>query len=94
VVDGRTIESIRGSEWFGEELEKDLRTGNFDLWVHDDPVPHQIGLMDGRLCLGAEDENRMPVAVLETEDEKAVGWARECFRRYRRRSDRLESTDV
>ncbi len=94
VVDRRTIDSIRGSEWFGEELKKDLRTDNFSLWIHEEPVSYQIGLMDGKLCLGAEDENRMPVAMLETENTEAVGWARDVFDKYRRRSDRLKSTDV
>lgn len=94
VVDRRTIESIRGSEWFGEELEKDLNTGNFDLWVHEEPVPFQIGVMDGRLCLGAEDEDRMPVAMLETENEDAVGWAKEVLERYRNGSDRLEGSEI
>ena len=94
VVDRRTIESIRGSEWFGEELEKDLRTGNFDLWVHNDPVPYQIAVMDGRLCLGAEDEDRMPVAVLETKNEDAVGCARQIFEEFRNRSEKLTPANL
>jgi predicted transcriptional regulator len=94
VVDGRTVDSIRSSDWFGEELRRDLRTGNFDLWVHEGRVPYQIGLMDGKLCLGAEDENRMPVALLETENEEAVGWAEDVFERYREGSEPLTASDV
>jgi predicted transcriptional regulator len=94
VVDRRTVESIVDSEWFGEELKKDLRTGNFDMWVHEEPVPHQIGVMDERLCLGAEDDDRMPVAVLETDNEEAVRWAKRVFGRYKDRSTRVTHADI
>jgi len=94
VVDRRTVESIRGSDWFGEELERDLRTGNFDLWVHEEDVPYQIGVMDDKLCLGAEDENRMPVAMLETRDEDAVEWGLRKFESYREDAERIEPSDV
>jgi predicted transcriptional regulator len=94
VVDRRTINSIRGSDWFGDELRRDLRTGNFDLGVHDEDVPYQIGVMDDRLCLGAEDENRMPVAMLETTDEDAVGWGKRKFESYREDAERIEPSDV
>lgn len=94
VIDERTMESVRGSEWFGGEVRQDVRSGNLRLWVHDEHVPYQIGIMDGRLCLGAEDEDRMPIAVLETENDAAVEWAENTFERYRERSRRLEAGDV
>ena len=94
IVDRRTIESIRGNEWFGEELEKDLRTGNLSLWVHENMVPHQIGVIDGRLCLGAEDDNRMPVAMLETENRGAVRWAEGVIDEYRSRACKFRLEDI
>lgn len=94
VVDRRTIESIRGSDWFGEELELDLRTGNFDLWVHEEDVPYQIGVMDDKLCLGAEDENRMPIAMLETREENAVEWGERKFESYREDAELLTPSDI
>jgi predicted transcriptional regulator len=94
VVDKRTIESIRGSEWFGEEVRKDLRTGNLTLWVYKGSVPHQIGVMDDKLCLGAEDDDRMPVAVLETEDKEAVNWAESVFGSYRDDAELITASDV
>jgi predicted transcriptional regulator len=94
VIDSRTIESIRGSEWFGEEIKKDLETGNFELWVYRGRIPHQIGIMDNKLCLGAESNDRMPIAMLETEDERAVSWAEGVYRRYKRGSERLTASDV
>jgi len=94
VIDGRIMESLRSSDWFGEEVRQDLSAGTLRLWVHDEPVPYQIGVMDDRLCLGAEDENRMPVAMLETENESAVEWAQREFKRYRERAERLAASDV
>jgi predicted transcriptional regulator len=94
VVDDRAIRSIQGSEWFGEEVRTDLGTGNLVLWVYKGTVPHQIGVMDGKLCLGAEDEDRMPVAMLETEDEEAVDWAESVFESYRDDAERITASDV
>jgi predicted transcriptional regulator len=94
VVDGRTMESIRGNDWFGEEARHDLRSGSLRLWVHEEDIPYQMGILDDRLCLGAEDEDRMPVAMLETENEDAVEWGERTFEEYRERSRRLEASDV
>ena len=94
VIDGRTINSVRENDWFGEEARQDVRSGNLRLWVHEEPVPYQVGIMDGRLCLGAEDKDRMPVALLETGNEDAVEWAKRTFEEYRERSRRLEASDV
>jgi predicted transcriptional regulator len=94
VIDRRAIASIRGSEWFGEEVRKDLMTGNLKLWVYEDEVPHQIGIFDERICLGAEDEDRMPVAVLETDDDGVVGWAESVFESYREESVLLAASDI
>lgn len=94
VIDGRTMKSIRGNDWFGEEARHDLRSGSLSLWVHDENIPYQIGILDDRLCLGAEDDDRMPVALLETEKNTAVEWAERIFEEYRKRSRRLEPSDV
>ena len=94
VIDGRIMDSLRSNDWFGEEARQDLSAGTLRLWVHDEPVPYQIGVMDDRLCLGAEDEDRMPVAMLETENDAAVEWGRRVFEEHRERSRRLEPDDV
>jgi len=94
VLDERTLESILESDLLGEGLEEDLGTGNLSIWVHGEPVPYQIGIMDDSLCLGSEDENRMPVAVLETENDAAVEWAERTFEEHRKRSRRLEPDDI
>jgi len=94
VLDRRTIDSIRNSRWFSEELEMDTETGNLRVWIHEGPVPHQVGILDEKLCLGAEDEDRMPVAVLETENEEAVEWARHTFEEYKKRSEPLSHSEL
>lgn len=94
IIDRRTLDSIRGSDLYGEELRKDLSTGNLSLWIHDEPIEYQIGVMDGVLCLGAEDENRMPVAMLETEDKEAVSWGKRVFKEFKSRSEMLYISDV
>ncbi|MDY7080853.1 MAG: MarR family transcriptional regulator [Halobacteria archaeon] len=94
VLDYRTVESVQETKWYGEELEKDLETGNLEIWIYDNEVPYQIGIFDDRLCLGAEDEDGRPTAMLETEDEDALSWARETFERYKRDEEKLLPSDI
>jgi len=94
VIDERVMETVHGSDWFAEEVRHDVRSGNLRLWIHENDIPYQMGILDDRLCLGAEDEDRMPVALLETENEDAVDWAESTFEEYRERSRRLEASDV
>lgn len=95
VVDSRTIDTVQETRWYGEELRKDLETGNLEIWIHEERVPYQIGLFDGeKLCLGAEDEEGRPTAMLETTNHDAIGWAEEAFEVYRSRSEQLLPTEI
>jgi len=94
VIDERVMETVHGSDWFGEEVRHDVRSGNLRLWIHENDIPYQMGILDDRLCLGAEDEDRMPVALLETENQDAVEWAERTFEEYRERSGRLMKSDI
>lgn len=94
VVDPPTLDSILESNILGDSLGDGLETEDLSVWVHEEPVPHQIAIMDERLCLGAVDESGMPVAVLETENAAAVAWAHDFFEEHREASRRLEPGDV
>lgn len=95
VLDSRTIDTVQETRWYGEELVEDLETGNLEIYIHEDRVPYQIGLFDGeKLCLGAEDQEGRPKAMLETADTDAVDWAERTFVQYKAESEQLLPSDI
>jgi len=93
VVDSAIPEYIDIAEWYGSGIENDLKEGRLKIWVHDD-IDYNFAVLDGKLCLGSEDESGMPDALLETTDEKAVSWAHEELERHKENSNRLTVSDV
>lgn len=94
VLDQRAYDSLLGSERYGADLAADLRETPLSLYRHEDPIPFQLGLMDETLCLGAEDRNRRPIALLETSADAAVSTGQALFERYRDRAERITPADV
>ena len=93
VVDSDIPGYVDIAEWFGDGIENALETGRLKIWVHDD-IEYNFAVLDGKLCLGSEDENGVPDAILETTDRRAVEWAREEMERHKQISDRLTVSDV
>jgi len=93
VVDSDIPGYVDIADWFGEGIEDALETDRLKIWVHDD-IEYNLAVLDGKLCLGSEDENGVPDAILETTDERAVGWARDEIERHKEGSDRLTISEV
>jgi hypothetical protein len=93
VVDSDIPGYVDIAEWFGDGIENALETGRLKIWVHDD-IEYNFAVLDGKLCLGSEDESGVPDAILETTDRRAVEWAREEMERHKQISDRLTVSDV
>jgi len=93
VVDSEIPDYVDIAEWFGDGIENALETGRLKVWVHDD-IEYNLAVLDGKLCLGSEDESGVPDALLETTDEVAVEWAHEALERHKESSDRLTVSDV
>lgn len=93
VVDSEIPDYVGIADWFGDGIENALGTGRLKIWVHDD-VEYNLAVLDGKLCLGSEDESGVPDALLETADEAAVDWAHEVLERHKESSDRLTTSDI
>jgi predicted transcriptional regulator len=93
VVDSDIPEYVDVGEWFGDGVESAIETDELKIWVHDD-IEYNLAVLDGKLCLGSEDENGVPDALLETTDEGAVEWAREEIERHKEGSERLTVSDI
>lgn len=88
VVTPRVIETMANpthTPRFGEVLEAD-RTAVF---VYDDVIPDVVGINDGIVYFGVDDEKGAPLALIETDDEAVRRWAEETFESYRERASRL-----
>lgn len=93
VVDSDIPDYVDIAEWFGNGIEDALETDRLKIWVHDD-IEYNLAVLDGKLCLGSEDESGVPDAILETTDERAVRWAHEQLERHKQDSARLTVSDV
>jgi predicted transcriptional regulator len=93
VVDSDIPEYIDVGEWFGDGIENALETGRLNVWIHDD-IEYNLAVLDGKLCLGSEDESGVPDAILEVTDERAVEWAHEQVERHKEDSERLAVSEV
>lgn len=95
VLDSRTIDTVQETRWYGEELVEDLETGNLEIHIHEEPAPYQIGVFDAeKLCIGAEDPEGRPKAMLTTTDTDAVSWAERTFKQYKQESEQLLPSDI
>lgn len=53
------------------------------VFVYDDTVPTVVGINDGVVYFGVDDDKGAPLALIETDDETVRTWAEETFESYR-----------
>lgn len=78
VLDEDAASELLSTDWYGEGLEKDLRTEYLNIRVHDD-VDRQLGILDDTVCIGVEDDTGLPKGMLECENEEVREWAESTF---------------
>lgn len=83
-------DTFRSDEQYAALIEGLRRTGDFTIEVADEPIPYYVGLVDDTVQIGVEDENGMPRALLETESEEAIEWAKRTYERYARTATPFE----
>lgn len=60
-----------------------LTSDQATVFVYDDTVPDIIGINDGVVYFGVDDDKGAPLALVETDDEAVLTWAEESFESYR-----------
>lgn len=80
---------IQSKEEYTNLIEEMESTGRIEVRVVDDSIPYYVGLLDGTVQIGVEDDNGLPRALLETDSDEARKWAERTYERYRRASESL-----
>jgi len=82
VVSAATAEAIR-SEPFVDFFREKLGTGRLTVYAHDGDLPMYLGLADDDAVeVGAEDEEGIPRALLQSTDERLRAWGEATFEEY------------
>lgn len=93
VVSGAVAATL-GDEEFAEHVERMFDAGGISLAVYDGGIPYYLGLVDGTVQLGVDDESGVPQALLESDAEDVREWAEDRYRTHRSAADALEFADL
>lgn len=72
-------------------LEDVRETGNTETYLYEAEFPFGLSVFDGKVFLGAYDEDGILRALLETDDEEVLKWAERKYNGYKRESAELDS---
>ena len=82
VVESGVAERLRNERHYAEKIEEMAATGQVEISVYDGTIPYFLGLYDGIVHVGVEDDDGMPRALIETDAEEVRSWAESTFAEY------------
>lgn len=91
VASAAVVDAMRSPE-YADALEPMLAVENFSLLVYDGAVPYFLGLVDGTVQLGVDDDG-VPAALAESDAPEVVEWAERTYERYRSAAEPVEALD-
>jgi predicted transcriptional regulator len=83
VVNSDVAELFRTQREYSELIQPLLETDHVDIHVSERRIPCYIGIVDGSVQIGANNENGIPHALLETDSQAAREWAKCLFEEFR-----------
>lgn len=83
VVSPAVGETLRTERKYVEARATLSERGRIDFYVSDDPIPAYVGVFEGGVQVGVSDDDGVPRAMVETDDERVVRWANETYEAYR-----------
>lgn len=75
-------------------LREALESGRVRLYVYGGSIPLLLMVADGTAVLAPTDENDVPVAVIETENETVRAWVEAQLDEYRKRATEVTTEDL
>lgn len=82
VVEPAVLEVFRSNPQYAPLFEEMLETGRLDVFVHEDPFPFGLAVIDGTVQLLVTEDGQ-PRALLETDSGDVRGWAERKLDEYR-----------
>lgn len=76
------LQAVR--ERFGDDAERAIENGRLLVGQYPETPPFGLFLFEDRLALAGHDEENLLRCLVETGDDRALGWARETFADYER----------
>ena len=83
VLSRGAAEIFRSKPGFRQWAETALPSDDVEVQVFDDDLPYFLGIYDDVVHIGAEDDNGMRRALVETDDATVRDWAENTFRAYK-----------
>ena len=78
------VESTVESDEFAPLMREKIQTGRSAVFVAQESLPFYLGLADdGRVQVGLADDEGLPRALLETDDDRIRAWAEGMYEDYR-----------
>lgn len=75
-------ETITAGE-YASLFREQLATGQLTVYVSDGDLPFYLGIGDGAVQIGVEDDDGFPRALLETDADQVTEWAESVYREHR-----------
>lgn len=89
IVTEEIAETMAGNE-YAEIIREMQEMGQFRVLVCESELPFYLGISNGRVQIGVENDEGYPQALLETPTDAMETWARDVYEDYRNRSRELE----
>lgn len=88
VVTPGVAETLESNPEYAQLYEELSGVDGFEVYVTDREIPYFVGILDGTVQIGVDDDGE-PRALVETEAPEAREWAEGFFTEYKRDSTRL-----
>lgn len=94
VITGDAIEQALANPSLVDLIRDLLESGQSPVYQYDGSVPMTLAIADGTAVLAPEDEQGIPGALVETDDEAVRTWIEAQFDSYREQSTELTVDDL
>lgn len=92
VVSPAVVQTIRSSPKYERVVDDVLDSGRHDVFVAAEQLPFFLAIMDDYIQIAVADADRMPRALVESEQGEVYDWAEQTYNRYRRTAAPLSTT--
>lgn len=79
VIEREVAETLQATPQYRQMFEEMVETGLIDVYVYDGQLPFYLGIVDDLVQVGAEDDNGLQRALLESTDPNVLRWARQKY---------------